>query len=154
MKRNTRITIAACLLAVVLGAGAGVAVKRWPHTVPLEECSEVYRRYRDTPGIRAAFVKDMAIEDTIRFDMAILQATDTNAYFQLLRDLGHSEGNIEDMRHFMETGEEYLFVGIYKDEISCNSPDRITVSIIHPHRPQDKETLILRSVHRQIKTTL
>ena len=132
-------------------AGAGVAVKRWPHTVPLEECSEVYRRYRDTPGIRAAFVKDMAIEDTIRFDMAILEARDSATFVWLLKELGDEPEQIQVQMEHARTDDNPYFTGRYKEEdLSCTLPARHTTAIIHPHRPQDRLTLIYRSLLKKI----
>ena len=124
MKRSTLThlltTVAVCLLAVALGA----ALKCRPRTVPLEECSEVYRQYCDTPGIRAAFIKDKQINDTLRLDMTLLQADDSATFVWLLKKWGKSDELIEELLSF-DNDEKTRFV------------KRIPKG--HPELPRDKD---------------
>jgi hypothetical protein len=59
------------------------------HTVPPDECSDVYRQYKDTPGIKASFIKDYPLDDTTTIDVTMLQAQDSiiwkNLYVQILK---------------------------------------------------------------------
>ena len=82
-----------CLLAAVVPA----AITYWRHTVPLAECSEVYRQYRHQPGVRAAFIRQMPINDTLRLDMTLLEAEDSAAFAGLLIKMGKSEEFINDI---------------------------------------------------------
>ncbi len=82
-----------CLLAAVVGAT--VAYRR--HMVPLDECSEVYRRYHKTEGIQAAFIRDMPINDTLNVDMTLLVADDSLTFVNLLKGWGKSEEYIHDL---------------------------------------------------------
>ena len=82
-----------CLLAAVVGA----TVAYWRHTVPLDECSEVYRRYHKTEGIQAAFIRDMPINDTLNVDMTLLVADDSLTFVNLLKGWGRSEEYIHDL---------------------------------------------------------
>ena len=56
-KRMWLLTLALSFLAVL----AAVAWRCWPRTVPLSQCSEVYQRYHDIPGIQASFIKNKQI---------------------------------------------------------------------------------------------
>ena len=61
-------------LAVV---GGFLAWRYWPRTVPLWECSEVYRRYADSEHVAAAFLKDFRVNDTVCVDVTLLEARDS-----------------------------------------------------------------------------
>lgn len=81
------------------------------HTVPLEQCSKVYQRYHDLPGIRASFIRDKQINDTLRLDMTLFEACDTASFDALLRAMGNREEFISDMETLR---------GIYKDREDAN----------------------------------
>ena len=82
-----------CLLTV----GVSAAITYWRHTVPLAETSEVYRQYRHLPGVRAAFIRQMPINDTLRLDMTLLEAEDSAAFADLLIKMGKSEEFVTDI---------------------------------------------------------
>ncbi|MCR5445616.1 MAG: hypothetical protein K6E96_08085 [Bacteroidales bacterium] len=104
-----------CLLTV---AGAAL-LTYWRHTVPLSQTSEVYRRYRDFPGVDAAFIRQMPINDTLRVDMTLLQARDSLAFANLLRDMGKSEEYIRDMATLKAMYEKR---GMYNVRFTGTSP--------------------------------
>ena len=70
-----------CLVAATVPA----AIVYWRHTVPLSQCSEVYRRYRDLPGVQASFIHDKQINDTLSLDMTLFVAYDSLAFVNLLK---------------------------------------------------------------------
>lgn len=76
------VTLVMCA-AVITATALAVRMSR---TVPLDECSELYRRYCDVPGIRAAFIKDKKINDTVFVDVTLLQAMDDSAWCVLQKD--------------------------------------------------------------------
>ena len=76
------VTLVMCA-AVITATTLAVRMSR---TVPLDECSELYRRYCDVPGIRAAFIKDKKINDTVFVDVTLLQAMDDSAWCVLQKD--------------------------------------------------------------------
>ena len=92
-KRMWLLTLALSLLAVL----AAVAWRCWPRTVPLSQCSEVYQRYHDTPGIQASFIKNKQINDTLCLDMTLFEADDSASFAALLRAMGNREEFIRDM---------------------------------------------------------
>jgi hypothetical protein len=95
-----------CLLASTMPA----LIVYCNHTVPLEECSEVYRRYRDTPGLQASFIQKKQINDTLCLDMTLLVADDSSAFVQLLKTFGKSEEFIADLMSSI-LDEDIRFVG-------------------------------------------
>ena len=138
-----------CLLTV----GASAAITYWRHTVPLSECSEIYRHYHKTPGIRAAYIQDMTVADTIHLDMTLLEARDSATYVWLLRDLGQDEEQITVQMDYTLEDNPY-FVCLYKHndtDLVCSLPAKHTAAILHPYNPQHKKTIIIRSLHKQIK---
>ncbi len=82
-----------CLLVVA----ASALLTYWRHTVPLSQTSEVYRRYRDLPGIRAAYIRQMPINDTLRLDMTLFEAEDSLSFANFLRTIGKREEFIRDI---------------------------------------------------------
>ena len=68
MKKHNVIFIILCIVAVLVA----VLVKRCPRTVPYEQCSEVYKRYSRVEGVRATYVKDYRINDTLTIGVTLL----------------------------------------------------------------------------------
>ena len=81
MKRTGLITLAACFAVLVMA----VVVIRYPRTVPLEECSDVYKRYKDVEGVRATYIKDFRVNDTLTIGVTLLEATDSEGWERLLK---------------------------------------------------------------------
>ena len=82
MIRRWLITFALLCLAVTLG----YVWHRCAHTVPLAECSDIYRRYADTPGVNAAYIKDYRVNDTLTISATVLEATDSTGWETLYKD--------------------------------------------------------------------
>lgn len=76
------------IIALLVIACGGIAVKLWPRTVPVEECSPVYKEYAGKPGIEVSFVKDYRINDTTFVDVTIIHATTDSAWNDLSRKFG------------------------------------------------------------------
>ena len=81
MKRTGLITLAACFAVLVMA----VVVIRYPRTVPLDECSDVYKRYKDVEGVRATYIKDFRVNDTLTIGVTLLEATDSEGWERLLK---------------------------------------------------------------------
>ncbi|MBR1834557.1 MAG: hypothetical protein IJ785_03525 [Bacteroidales bacterium] len=91
MKRRWIISL--ILLAVVVGAGA--VVKYWPRTVDDSRCGTFYRRYHSLPGIQATFIQGKSLNDTLRVDLTLLQATTPEGWSRLCDDFQVPDGNGE-----------------------------------------------------------
>lgn len=102
MSKHKIIGLLACLLAV----GLLLTVKYHPRTVPIEECSQLYRDFADNPHVAVAFIKDFHVNDTLAVDVTTLQADSDSAWCALLRDFGEPE----DLINLYNTNRN-LFVG-------------------------------------------
>ena len=116
-----------CLLAVTVPA----AVVYWCRTVPLDQCSEVYQRYHDVPGIRAAFIRDKQINDTLKVDMTLLVADDSLAFANLLKSIGKSDEFITDMLSLGGTPDTRYSGSFRRGELgSLSDPDDANNEVI------------------------
>ena len=79
MKRN-RFILATIPLIVV---GILAFVKLCPRTVPLDECSPVYRQYEGHEGIEATYMKQYPVDDTTLVDVTLIQATTDSAWVSM-----------------------------------------------------------------------
>ena len=147
MKRHLLIL----LLTALLGVGAVALCKYWNVLFPTGETSEIYRHYHKTPGIRAAYIQNMTVDDTIHFDITLLKARDSATYVWLLRDLGQSEERIRHQMDRVNDGTNHCYTAPCNGEISCTVPGKLEVAFLHPHRPEDKTTLIICSMHKEIE---
>ena len=57
-----------------------------PRTVPYEQCSEVYRKYAGVEGVRASFVKDFWLNDSVAVDVTLLEADSDEGWERLIDD--------------------------------------------------------------------
>lgn len=99
------------LLTGVVSVAATVAIVWQFHTVPLSQCSEVYRQYRNTPDVKSAFIQDVQINDTLQTDMTVFEATDSAAYVHLLSQFGRS-GDAVSTFMLPKWNERTRFVGV------------------------------------------
>lgn len=85
------------LAVLLLALAAGWVFCCSSRTVPLEECSELYRHYAGSEGLEATFVQGYRINDSVRVDVTLLQATDSAAWSCLMDSLlaGYSQEAIE-----------------------------------------------------------
>ena len=80
-RRFWLVSIGLCLIAV----GVAVGLKRMPRTVPYWQCSKMYKRYSQIEGIRATYIKDFRINDTLTIGVTLLEATDSEGWERLLK---------------------------------------------------------------------
>ena len=57
--------------------GGVLAVKYLPGAVAYWRSSEVYKRYCEVEGVRASYVKDYPVNDTLTIGVTLLEATDS-----------------------------------------------------------------------------
>ena len=166
MRRRWLITL---LLTPLLLAAVALVVYRC-HTVPLSQCSEVYRRYCDVPGIQASFVKDKQINDTLRLDMTLLEAQDSASFANLLQAMGKSDELINDLAVLRELyiarkdAKEIRFSGSFlrghpeqradldpdKNELLSIFPVRMCIVVFHTHSEQELKTVMDKSFYDEI----
>ena len=128
-----------------------VIVIRAPRTVPLAETSEVYRQYRHLPGVRAAFIHQMPINDTLRLDMTLLEAEDSAAFADLLIKMGKSEEFVQYIMS-IEQEEEDRFTG--KDEqnnIVVVFPNKKTVVVMGEKEESRQKEIMWNYLNESVK---
>ncbi len=79
------------VLIVVAAIVAGLAVRYVPSVVPYWQCSEVYKRYSKVEGVRASYIKDYRINDTLTLGVTLLEATDSAGWEYLLQKFNASQ---------------------------------------------------------------
>lgn len=82
-----------------------VAVKYWPRVLTPDQCSEVYRRYKDRDGLSVAFVKDYHIGDSITVDVTTIEAKDSTSWESLLRGMNVTEESINENKKLVLEGK-------------------------------------------------
>ncbi len=76
------------LLVVVATVVVVQVVRYLPRVVPYWQCSEVYKRYSHVEGVRATYVKDYRINDTLTVAVTLLEATTDSGWAMLQEDFG------------------------------------------------------------------
>ena len=159
-KRMWLLTLVLSFLAVL----AAVAWRCCPRTVPLSQCSEVYQRYHDTPGIQASFIKNKQINDTLRLDMTILEAEDSLAFANLLKSMGKSDEYITDILS-LGGNTDKCYSGTFRrgelgslgdsddanNEVRSVFPVRMTVAIFHTRTAEELKAVLQKSYYSKIK---
>ena len=151
--------IVVVLIGLLLSAITS-AVIYWRHTVPLAETSEVYRQYRHQPGVRAAFIRQMPINDTLRLDMTLLEAEDSAAFADLLRAMGEREEFIREMATLreihinQENGYNIRYTGDWKSPSGIEQevsyfPVRRCVAVFHTISEKEMDAVFDRNVHNE-----
>ncbi len=159
MNRRWIITLLVCFL--IVGSGAGVLL--WPRTVPLAQCSEVYRLYVNNPSIKASFIKDFRINDSVSVDVTLLEAVDSNGWNTLVTDMNLG---IQDSstRSDIANGMDLITVkqvkkGVYSKPIATSSGNvdivatshlRKEVSIFHSKDRKEKHAIWFYNLEKSI----
>ncbi len=84
-----------CLVICMAGVLASLCIIYTRSTVPYWRCSEVYKHYSKVEGIRAVFVKDFRVNDTLTVDVTLLEATDSAAWDELVKKFNVPDDAIE-----------------------------------------------------------
>lgn len=92
MNKRNIITVAVCLVAVCLV----LVVKCHPRTLPIEECSQIYKDFASNPHVAVAFIKDFPVNDTLRVDVTTLRALDPAGWHSLMLYFGYTEEMIDN----------------------------------------------------------
>ena len=151
MKKNTLLTIL-MLLAV------GVAV--WRYTAPQRQVSDLYRRYENANGIAASYIHNYHVNDTIRIDVTLLEATTDSAWQALCTDFALSDivETIEDLdpsavfsRQVSRHDYAQVVRGDSPDaEILAISCDNKTFAVFHAHNAAERHAVF----HHNYKKTI
>ncbi len=141
MNKRRVISVAVCLVVAALV----LVVKYHPRTVPIEECSQIYRDYADNPHIAVAFIKDFPVNDTLRVDVTTLQATTDSAWCALLLDFGTPEELIE-----MYKTDKDFFVREDANAITLFYIDNVDIKKFLPSTNPDSRLVIASHRNRTL----
>ena len=160
MKRLLRLSLLLLLTAVVTMA-VTYAVVRWRHTVPFNQCSEVYQRYSRFPGVEAAFIRDKQINDTLCLDMTLLVAKDSSTFAGLLNEWGKSDEFITDIMISIVDENTRFFGKIPKghpelpkapvmndNEVIAYFPARKTVAFFHTETESQIDAILMANIFK------
>ena len=82
MKINRICTLVTLLALLLLAATLVYGLNLW--NIRGVQTSDVYRRYADTPGVNAAYIKDYRVNDSVTVCVTLLEATDSASWDKLL----------------------------------------------------------------------
>lgn len=133
------VTLTICLL-IVLGT---LTVKFWPRTVPFDQCSVAYQTYANQPNIRAVFIKDYRINDTVKVNVTLLEAKTDSAWTVLQTDFNvpiipeeykHLINNYNSVDSWLAPKDNYkspMDTIAYRNDAIVVSRQKQIVSIFH-----------------------
>ena len=95
MRKLSRKDRAICILIVVVVVGCVVVARYLPPAMAYWGSSEVYKRYSRVEGVRATYVKDFRVNDTLTVGVTLLEATDSAGWAYLCGEFNILPGMIE-----------------------------------------------------------
>ena len=134
MKRTSIVTLCLCVFVAVVMVVA-VCMQR---VVPYWQCSEVYKKYSRVEGVRATYVKDYRVNDTLTVGVTLLEATDSAGWERLSRDFEIPELGKEDEQNVLEhstVGFKKMCPQLPKDDtenwLTTYSREKRSVCVFH-----------------------
>ena len=86
MKKSSILLLGLLVVAIVVVAT--MVARYLPDVVPYWQCSEVYKKYSRVEGVRATYVKDYRVNDTLTVGVTLLEATVDSGWVTLQEDFG------------------------------------------------------------------
>ena len=152
MRKHWKYWLSVLAVALLL-AVAGVWWVFQTRQLPLSECSEVYRQYRHLPGVRAAFIRQMPINDTLRLDMTLLEAEDSAAFAALLIKMGKSEESVQYMMS-KKHDEDDRYTGMMDEKtVFAIFPSGKAVAFFETESKKQQIILLIGNLKQTIKIT-
>ena len=88
MKRKLWLNRLINSLIFILIVGGMLIYLHFSRTVPWKECSEVYKCYSRVEGVKATYIKDYRLNDTLTVGVTLLEATTDSGWAALQEDFG------------------------------------------------------------------
>ena len=117
-------------LVVVTAILVGLAVRYVPSVVPYWQCSEVYKRYKDVEGIKASYVKNYPLNDTLTVGVTLLEATTDSGWAVLQEDFGVPVIPKEFEELFYGDSNRVSVKGYHKCVPICSNGDTLADDLI------------------------
>lgn len=119
------------LLLALLAVATVVLWREWPCLFPSSEANELYRRYEHNDHIRATYIKDFQVNDTLRVDVTTVQALDSTGWEMLKKNF-----NIKPVSTFnqeaIDRGEDIVSLQLTPKD--------------HPGQPMDTTDILRNNV--------
>ena len=80
--KHSWIIVTLCSLLII----AAACLMLMPRTVPIDQCSDVYRQYQGQEGLEVSFVKQYRVNDTTAVDVTLIHATTDSAWVSLCEE--------------------------------------------------------------------
>ena len=80
--KHSWIIVTLCSMLII----AGACLMLMPRTVPIDQCSDVYRQYQGQEGLEVSFVKQYRVNDTTAVDVTLIHATTDSAWVSLCEE--------------------------------------------------------------------
>ena len=118
------------VLVFVVIIGGVLAVRYLPCVVPYWQCSEVYKRYHKIEGVRATYIKDYRLNDTLTIAVTLLEATTDSGWVTLQEDFGVPVIPKEYEKYFYKDSNKVSVKYFPKSVPLCADGDTIANDII------------------------
>ena len=144
-------------ILLVAAAVLAVGVAMWRYTAPQRHVSDLYRHYEYADGIAASYIHNFPVNDTLRLDVTLLEATTDSAWQALCSDFAIT--NIVDTikqiapdvvfsRQVNRRNYTQVIIGDSPDaEILAISCDTKTFSIFHIHDTTEIHAVFWHNYH-------
>lgn len=146
MKTNRLLRAACIVLLLALGGKLAYSHNLW--NIRGVEPSELYLRYEHADGIKASFIKDYRVNDTLTLDVTLLQATDSAGWIKLFYDFNNKETDeaqvaLDKKREVLAflPGQAISSKGITHNDIGVASFLNHYICIFHCHDINTKENI-------------
>ena len=136
MKKSSILLLGLLVVAIVVVAT--MVARYLLGVVPYWQCSEVYKKYSRVEGVRATYVKDYRVNDTLTVGVTLLEATDSAGWERLSRDFEIPELGKEDEQNVLEhstVGFKKMCPQLPKDDtenwLTTYSREKRSVCVFH-----------------------
>lgn len=141
-----------------------LAVLLAQRSIPAAEASDLYRRYEHSEHISATFIKDFPIDDTLRLDVTLLQATDSAGWEALRRDFNvptlpehflalieDKDDNVMSYKASSEYRDFFEDMGIKKEYIIAISFVKHNIGVFHTITESQQKAVLQNNYKKSLK---
>ena len=115
------------IVLAIAAAAVAVAVKTCPFPLPDRLGGELVARYAQCDGVEATFLQGMRLNDSLRLDVTVLQATDSAGWARLQRDF-NAHGPTDTQRKALEQGMDMISFKLFRKD---NSPAPVDTAAVN-----------------------
>ena len=96
MRKLSRKDRVICILILVVVVGCAATARYLPPATAYWRSSEVYKHYSKVDGVRATYIKDFRVNDTLTMGVTLLEATTDSGWEYLIKKFNISQEIIEE----------------------------------------------------------